>query len=186
MAIEAEKLIVALEARTPASAERNCGSCSLCCKLAKIAELEKPAGEWCKECKPGKGCAIYQDRPAVCRNFQCAWLQGHMSDTWYPLKSRMVLYEQFPHFIVLVDPGHQDQWQKEPYLTHLKARAIKAAENGGLVCIFIGDRRVNVGHVAAAKTFIMAADDSPESTRLKEYMAERQRMGLPGTIGKSR
>ena len=56
---------------------RACGACSLCCKLLQIdePELKKPANEWCRHCRPGKGgCAIYDERPPVCRDFACEWL----------------------------------------------------------------------------------------------------------------
>lgn len=55
--------------------ERHCGTCGLCCKILRIPELSKPAGPWCTHCRPGKGCAIYPDRPEVCRDFQCGWLK---------------------------------------------------------------------------------------------------------------
>ena len=35
---------------------RECGSCSLCCKVYNVPEIEKPAGKWCRHCTPGKGC----------------------------------------------------------------------------------------------------------------------------------
>ncbi len=55
---------------------RNCGSCGVCCKVLRIdaPELQKSAGEWCPNCQPGKGCAIYDSRPAVCRDYRCVWL----------------------------------------------------------------------------------------------------------------
>src|SRR5258708_27094970 len=35
---------------------RECGSCTLCCKVYNIPEIGKAAGKWCKHCTPGKGC----------------------------------------------------------------------------------------------------------------------------------
>ena len=71
--IEAEKIIEAGRALTG----RSCGDCSMCCKLLKIEEdeINKPANQWCKHCRPGAGCTIYNDRPLVCRAF-CLWLVG--------------------------------------------------------------------------------------------------------------
>lgn len=61
------------------SAPRSCGVCRICCKLPSIPELDKPADTWCEHAaltnaKPG--CSIYDDRPGVCRDFKCAWLDG--------------------------------------------------------------------------------------------------------------
>jgi hypothetical protein len=45
---------------------RTCGTCSLCCKLPYVSELNKPIDPWCKHASPGReggGCLIYPDRP---------------------------------------------------------------------------------------------------------------------------
>ena len=52
-----------------------CGSCSLCCKVCVVPELNKPAGTQCKY--QGKdGCSNYNDRPESCRKFECAFYQA--------------------------------------------------------------------------------------------------------------
>jgi hypothetical protein len=33
---------------------------------------------WCPHARKGQGCGIYADRPASCRTFVCAWLQGEL------------------------------------------------------------------------------------------------------------
>src|SRR5262249_6364064 len=54
---------------------RECGECSACCKVLDVLELDKPAHQWCKHCRPGRGgCLIYDRRPTICRVFACAWL----------------------------------------------------------------------------------------------------------------
>lgn len=55
---------------------RSCDSCTACCKVLRIEtpELSKPLGQWCPNCHPGQGCAIYETRPSVCRDFRCSWL----------------------------------------------------------------------------------------------------------------
>jgi hypothetical protein len=53
---------------------RTCGGCTLCCKLPRIAEVEKPRDVWCRHCDIGRGCKIYATRPKVCRDFECWWL----------------------------------------------------------------------------------------------------------------
>ena len=68
-----------------ARAGRSCGSCTLCCKLLGINEngedpaldgWTKPADKWCEYCLIGKGCDIYDTKPAECTKFACGWLAG--------------------------------------------------------------------------------------------------------------
>jgi len=53
---------------------RQCGGCTLCCKLIGIDELNKPHGQRCKHQRSGKGCAVYPRRPISCRLWNCRWL----------------------------------------------------------------------------------------------------------------
>jgi hypothetical protein len=46
----------------------------MCCSALEIAELKKPAGKLCGDCRLGRGCAIYSERPQVCRDYECEWL----------------------------------------------------------------------------------------------------------------
>ncbi len=71
-------------------AERECGSCTLCCKLLGVKELNKPQGEWCKHCDIGKGCKIYDSRPNECRNFTCMWIVGMLPEEMKPDKVHAV------------------------------------------------------------------------------------------------
>ena len=52
-----------------------CAGCTLCCKLLKIEWMNSPAGEYCIECFPGKGCMIYDEAPEKCLEFKCAYNQ---------------------------------------------------------------------------------------------------------------
>ena len=52
-----------------------CGECTVCCTLSVVEELNKKAGERCFNCI-GNGCSIYEKRPQVCKDFECAYLQG--------------------------------------------------------------------------------------------------------------
>jgi hypothetical protein len=62
----------------------HCGTCSLCCKLLSVNEIEKPADRWCADCRPGRGCAIYDTRPRECRDFECVWLAAALTDRPLP------------------------------------------------------------------------------------------------------
>lgn len=58
---------------------RECGPCNHCCRLPDIAELNKPINTLCAHADPDRdegACTIYSERPAVCREFECAWKQG--------------------------------------------------------------------------------------------------------------
>jgi len=104
-----------------------CGTCTLCCKLTSVPELKKPVGKWCRHCKPGKGCGIYDDRPESCKNFRCVWLSGGLPPDLRPDKSR-VIFERMPTgktFIVLVNEGYGDSW-KEPGVREYIANFLKA------------------------------------------------------------
>jgi hypothetical protein len=58
----------------PPHDDRPCGDCVACCivPLIDTPEFKKPEGQVCPNCS-GKGCAIYDHRPEVCRTFNCAW-----------------------------------------------------------------------------------------------------------------
>jgi hypothetical protein len=53
----------------------DCNGCTLCCKLLKIDWMDSPAGVYCKECHPGKGCKIWVNIPKKCSEFGCAYNQ---------------------------------------------------------------------------------------------------------------
>jgi len=57
---------------------RECGECTLCCKVLgiKTDELQKAKDTWCDFAQKKCGCSIYHARPTVCREFECLWLRG--------------------------------------------------------------------------------------------------------------
>jgi hypothetical protein len=64
--------------------KRECGDCSECCVHLPIndAKLQKPRQTPCVHlCK---GCAIYKDRPPVCKGYQCYWLSGELPEYLKP------------------------------------------------------------------------------------------------------
>ena len=48
-----------------------CGECTMCCITPRIPELNKPERVKCTHCTTK--CNIYEERPNVCRTFQCVW-----------------------------------------------------------------------------------------------------------------
>jgi Fe-S-cluster containining protein len=114
-----------------AAAGRQCGDCSMCCKVIRIEEegISKPAHQWCQHARPGSGCAIYETRPAACRTFACCWLiLKDMGPHWKPTECRMVLVHKFDHqsggrvIFVHLDRNYPDAWRRSPYYEELKAR----------------------------------------------------------------
>jgi hypothetical protein len=56
---------------------RQCGTCSLCCKLLPVRSLGKKDNERCRHQKAGKGCAVYAKLHTIapeCRVWSCRWL----------------------------------------------------------------------------------------------------------------
>lgn len=67
-------------------AVRECGDCVACCIHPAISREQyrdlgmprteaKPYGKKCVHCT-GKGCGVYEVRPAVCKGYQCLWKFG--------------------------------------------------------------------------------------------------------------
>ena len=102
---------------------RECGSCSLCCKILPInrPEFKKPGNKWCKHCRPANGgCGIYHDRPEVCRGFACAWLMNPgLSDEWRPDRAKIVIHGG-ENVRFAVDPNYPNRWREAPYYQTIK------------------------------------------------------------------
>ena len=135
---------------------RSCGSCTLCCKVYDVPALAKPAGSWCRHCKPGRGCGIHETRPDHCRSFHCLWMtQTWLGPEWKPEKAKMVLsVDPVTSFLfVQVDPGAANAWRTEPYYRNLKQWAAGGAAARRHVVVFhnksatvvLPDRDVPVG-----------------------------------------
>lgn len=66
---------------------RSCGNCTACCVLPRIPPDEQ-ALPLLPEGKAGytpccylncNGCSVYDERPPVCRDFECLWRSGHIA-----------------------------------------------------------------------------------------------------------
>src|SRR5436305_4270883 len=84
-----------MSAVSPAApSPRECGDCTLCCKIMGIRELNKPPGSWCSHCKPARGCAIYERRPQECRSFVCGYLHSpDLDERWKPSFCKFLLMD---------------------------------------------------------------------------------------------
>jgi hypothetical protein len=69
-----------------------CGDCTVCCTLSVVSELNKKAGEHCTHCD--KGCKIYGNHPQVCKDFECAYLQGGKNINLRPDKCGIMFFKK--------------------------------------------------------------------------------------------
>ena len=121
--------------------ERNCGDCTLCCKVMAIETLAKPAGTWCSHCRPGCGCLIYETRPTECLSYSCLWLTDkRFGQHRKPNKSKIVLTASEDGIEVRCDPGFLDAWRKEPFLSQFRLWA----RQGTIVSVFVADRVTHI------------------------------------------
>jgi hypothetical protein len=137
---------------------RECGTCTLCCKVYEVPTLSKPAGKWCQHCAPGKGCGIWETRPDHCRSFYCLYMtEGWLGHEWKPEKSKFVItVDPFSRYMnVQVDPGHPKAWRQEPYYSQFRrwAQAMLPEErlvvilNGLVATIVTSQGEVELGHM---------------------------------------
>ena len=147
---------------------RECGDCSMCCKIPFIPEFNKPIGIWCEHCDPGNGCKIYDRRPKRCSDFNCMYLhEPGISEIWKPNISKMVLKKDSENnngLVVLVDPKSRNAWRKEPYYSDLTIWAEMHLANQGHVHVYIGhnlivilpDKAIDMGVLADNEAISMS------------------------------
>ena len=127
---------------------RECGTCTLCCKVAGVEEIKKPNGVWCTHCVRGKRCVIYEQRPPSCRSFYCQWMvEKSLGPEWKPERAKFALVKTDGgrRITALVDPGFPSAWRRSPYYENLKQWATKAAQmlpEMYLVDVLIGQRSI--------------------------------------------
>lgn len=124
---------------------RECGSCTLCCKVLEVTDLKKPVNTVCSHIMSGGGCDIYETRPRQCRGFSCAWLQGHLDDDWYPATAGMVPHFGLDALNIQVDLDNRDRWREEPYFSRLSELSLSGLRVGGnrrfATLVIVGDDR---------------------------------------------
>ena len=123
---------------------RECGSCSLCCKVLDVKPLYKPAGQWCRHARPGQGCATHQLRPRACRDFSCLWLtEDWLGPEWKPETAKFVLsLEGADALVVSADPKQPRAWKREPYHAQLRKLAAAALASNQVVLVVDGTRKI--------------------------------------------
>jgi hypothetical protein len=147
---------------SPVVPGRECGTCTLCCKVLFIRELDKPMGRWCSHCKPGQGCMIHASRPQECRDFFCVWMvDPRLGAEWKPEKSKFVITNDKSgvNLMIRCDPGFPQAWRQEPYYSVVKQWARAAAAHQGTI---VASVNTNVTLIAPDAEFAlgsMQADD---------------------------
>lgn len=119
--------------------KRECGNCTLCCKMLGVAELKKEQNKWCVHCKIHKGCMIYSERPESCRDFNCLWLMGILPENLYPKDVGVVFGATTDGKRIVV---YADPYAPFSYRRGIVAETItKISEGGTDVIIVAGNER---------------------------------------------
>ncbi len=126
--------------------QRDCGGCTLCCKVMAVDELGKPARTWCPHCQIGHGCGSYDTRPKSCIDFHCGWLAGIGPDSLRPDKSKVIIAQsRETNMVVHVDPGAPDAWRRPG----AKMLINKAIREGFEVIVKVGPNRIRIDQAQA-------------------------------------
>ncbi|MBR0907111.1 YkgJ family cysteine cluster protein [Bradyrhizobium liaoningense] len=175
---------------------RQCGSCNACCDILEVAAVDKPVNQLCRHWQTGTGCTIYDRRPQMCRSFVCAWLQGHLDESWFPAQAGLVVHFSQDAVNVTVDDECPDRWREEPYFSKLvewSLNGIRRIGNRGYATLVVSgaDRFLLLGRTLVrdptpfgtaflpltADTFRFWRAKSPEHLqRLHERIAEIERI----------
>jgi hypothetical protein len=166
---------------------KQCGTCTLCCKLLAVQEINKPAATSCHHCDEGRGCKIYSARPTQCRLFNCYFLTNDkLGEAWRPSKSKIVVVitPDGRRIGAHVDPERPGAWRREPFYSKLKAwsrEALAAPGQLGQVLVSIGkhtivilpDRNVDLGEVESDELVITEGRPTPSGTVLQAFKIKR-------------
>jgi uncharacterized protein len=125
----------------PAASEKSCGSCTECCRLMHVPELDKPAWVDCPNCALGVGCKIYSERPQSCRDFACLWLQvPEMGPDLKPNQCHVMLYRSDEWTMVAnVDPGWPQAWRAPNVISALH-RLASSLGDGWIVLVRVENK----------------------------------------------
>ncbi|UDL94681.1 YkgJ family cysteine cluster protein [Lichenihabitans sp. PAMC28606] len=147
---------------------RECGTCTMCCKVFRIPEVDKVAGQWCKFVVQGRGCGIHATRPDVCRTFYCHYLRNPtLGPEWKPERAKFVLYTEMggKRLVVAADPAAPSAWRNAPYYALFKRMALAGVARNHQILVFNGlratavlpDRDVDLGSVEVGDEVIYHA-----------------------------
>ena len=161
---------------------RSCGSCTMCCKVLPIKELEKPGGVWCQHAQPGRGCAIHGEHPATCQAFLCQWLvHPGIPDALQPSRSKVILTtargSHETQLVAYCDASDPNAWRRAPMYPFLKQQTRDSAGQARGVVVWVGKRMWlitpngdhDLGEPSGSRSFrIEPGPDGKETVRLIE------------------
>jgi hypothetical protein len=174
-------LTLSSNASSSPSPTRECGTCTLCCKLMYIPEYNSPGGSWCSQCAQGVGCRVYATRPEPCRQFACGWLSDPTTPIeWKPIHSKLVLYMGGPNntLYVNVDPGSPQAWRKAPYFDRLRLWAKELLNKDRHVVVLVResatlvlpDETIPMGTLKSGDSFVVHKTYGPTGVQCRVEM----------------
>jgi hypothetical protein len=158
---------------------KQCGECSLCCKVMGIPELRKPKDTSCLHIVPHKGCDIYAERPQSCRNFACHWLLNRaIGDAWKPSTCHMVIEAKQRSKVIHVDPDFAEAWRAEPYFSEIRAMAKTGLVNGAMTLVIerfrtiviLPDEEIDLGLLGPNARIAMTQHKTPDGVRWRPHV----------------
>ena len=92
---------------------RQCGSCTLCCRLLPVRELGKLANQRCQHQRL-TGCRVYHEPakgfPLCCGLWSCRWLNGDAHEVGRPDRVHYVIDCLPDKVIQQLDDGREIEW----------------------------------------------------------------------------
>ncbi len=166
---------------------RACGTCTLCCKVMGVKQIDKPAGKWCRHCAPGKGCLVYDTRPEECRTYVCGWLQwSELGLEWKPERSKVILgihratQGGGARLTVTVDPSYPSAWRASPIYRKLKQWAFEGGPTpsrtlqllvtvkcAGRMFVILPDQDIDVGLMADDEAIMTSEKRTPRGVKVE-------------------
>jgi hypothetical protein len=135
----------------------------MCCKLYDVPAVPKKAGAWCPHCAVGQGCKIYDERPDLCREFVCLWIQdAGLPEDWKPEKSKMVatVSAQTGFIHVRCDPASPNAWRRDPHHSYLRSWSRQLLERRSHLLVFVGEQ----AHLIMPEQDVPLGKMSPETS----------------------
>jgi hypothetical protein len=178
-------------------AGRQCGTCTLCCRVMAVSEIEKPPGKLCTHCDEGRGCRIYDTRPRQCRTFQCHFLENtSLREEWRPSKSRIILVvsPDGQRIGAHVDPERPGAWRREPFYSTLKVWAREALSREGQIgqvyvtignrtIVILPDRNVDMGIVESDEIVVTRKQYGPGGVTYEAFKIKRDEPQAAAILG---
>src|SRR4051812_10862458 len=158
-----------------------CGSCTACCRVFAIPQLEKPkpAGVWCEHCAIGDGCRIYENRPSLCVDFACLWLQSQsredprerLADELRPDRCKVVITPTTNDSVMsaMLMPGMAGAWRR-PAVRKLLDRVVRSG------------MRVVIGMPSATRKTMLSRGPRGDVVESEAEMTEPDENGMQWNV----